>query len=458
VRSELGERAGAVLERVARGLPTGATADLRLEREHWGTMRLANSAILQPHFEETTHLSLRVAVDHRLGTATSSDLSSEGIDRAAAEALSLARAAPRDRTFPGFPREAGRPKRTPFSPSTARLSPEAQARIAGQLLHGAGAERKERRVSGVLNIGLSELAVANTSGLVRDSRRSTAQASVQVDEPEADPPRSGWAEAASWEARGLDPEALGRQAAERLATTAPISLAPGKFRVLLDIPAASEVFGWLAQLGFGGHAEVEGWSCLRKKRGRRVAPSAVTMIDDPTAPASMPQSIDFEGVATRATPLLSEGVVGPPVVDLSTGGKLRRKPTGHALPPEAPWGDFGPMPTHALVAPGDARFDELVRETRRGLLVTRFHYIRAVDPSRSLLTGMTRSGTYWIERGEIQAPVRNLRFTESMLAAVAGVELLGRERGRVSDERGLFAVTTPPILTKAFRFTSATLF
>jgi predicted Zn-dependent protease len=87
------------------------------------------------------------------------------------------------------------------------------------------------------------------------------------------------------------------------------------------------------------------------------------------------------------------------------------------------------------------------------------HYVRVVDPSLGIITGMTRDGTYRIEKGEVVGPARNLRFTESVIGALHGAELLGRTRHiHNSDERGAFSSTCPALLTKSFRFTSATLF
>jgi predicted Zn-dependent protease len=181
-------------------------------------------------------------------------------------------------------------------------------------------------------------------------------------------------------------------------------------------------------------------------------------VDDPRSRATLPASIDYEGVATRATRLIDHGVAGPAVTDTVISGRLGQALTGHALPPESPSGDWGPIPTHLLLGGGDASEEEMIRATRHGLLVTRFHYVRIVDPGLGIITGMTRDGTYRIERGEVVGPARNLRFTESILTTLRGTELLGRARRTYSDERGGMSVTCPALLTKSFRFTSATLF
>jgi PmbA protein len=443
-----------------RDLPAGVSADARVTRSAWTTIRFANGRVHQPHFERTTHVSFRVADEGRLGTATTVDLTPEGVATVVRAARALAGIAPVESKFPGFPADSSRrPATIAFSRSTAQLGPEQVTRIAERILSSADERARGGRIAGAVNVGSQELRVVNSRGLDRTTRSSAAVASVLVDRPERDPPVSGWSDGAHWEVARLSPETLGREAAERVATSAPQSVEPGKYRVVLRDSAVASLLEFLGHLGFGGNAEQEGWSCLRKRRGRRIAPESVHLVDDARSSASLPAAIDYEGVATRALPLIDHGVAGPAVTDVVTSGRLGRPLSGHAFPPESPSGEWGPVPSHLLLSGGDAREEELIRETRRGLLVTRFHYVRVVDPGLGIITGMTRDGTYRIEHGEVVGPARNLRFTESILTTLRGTELVGRAR-RVhnGDERGVFATTCPALLTRSFRFTSATLF
>jgi len=449
------DRVRAALE----ALPAGTSADARVTRSEWTTIRFANGRIHQPMHERTAHLSFRVAEASRLGTATTVDLSAAGIAAVVREARALARVAPVEKSFLGFPTD-GRPKpaSVPYSASTVRTSPEAATRIAETILAAAASGAPGGRTAGVVNVGGESLHVLNSTGLDRSTATSAAHTNVLVDRPERDPPVSGWSEGAHWDVRRLAAERVGREAAERVAASTPEAVAPGRYRVLLRAPAVSELVSYLAFLGFGGHGEVEGWSCLRRQRGKRVAPSEVDLRDDARSPLTFPTAIDAEGVATRATPLIERGIARPVVTDVLTAGRLGRALSGHALSPEAPSGDWGPIPSHLLLARGDAREEELIRETRRGILVTRFHYVRVVDPGRSIITGMTRDGTYRIEHGEIVGPARNLRFTQSVLETIRDTELLGRELRFTGSERGGAAATVPDLVSRSFRFTSATLF
>jgi PmbA protein len=450
--------AALVAEAIA-SLPAGVSADARLTRHTWTTIRFANGRIHQPHLERTTRLSLRVAEGGRLGIATSTDLTSDGIRGVLRTARALAHIAPVEPKFPGFPREGSpRPATTAFSAPTAALGPDGATRLAERAIAAAREGAPDGRIAGVVNVGAISRRVLNSTGLDRGYRSSAAEGSLLVDRPDRDPPVSGWSEGAHWDASRLDPDRIGREAAERVARTAPTAVKPGAYRVLLRGEAVSEALVFLSTLGFGGNGEVQGWSCLHRLRGKRIAPEFVHLVDDARSRDTLPAPVDAEGVAARATPLLDHGVVGPPVTDTVTSGRLGRPLTGHALSPESPSGDMGPFPTHLLLSPGDASEEEMIRATRRGLLVTRFHYVRVVDPGRGVITGMTRDGTYRIDHGEIVGPARNLRFTDSVVSLLRGAELLGRSRRMYADERGGLAMMCPAILTGSFRFTSATLF
>ena len=432
---------------------------MRVVRSVRTAVRFATSRITQPHFERSTHLSVRVFEAGRLGTAIGGDLSRDGVAQLVGTARALARVSVEEPKFPGFPDGGGSAVRpTPYSRATARLTPEAVTRIAERLLSSALDAAPGARVAGLVNVDATELSVLNTSGLDRGTAQSSGQASVLVERPEGESPVSGWADGAHWDAARLKPEDLGREAAGRVARTPPLSAKPGAYRVVLASTAVADLLAFLAILGFSGHGEEEGWSCLLRRRGRRVAPPSVTLWDDPRSPLSLPLAIDFEGVPTRRLALLDHGIVGPAVTDLVTAGRLGRGLTGHGPPPEAPFGDWGPVPGNLVMKAGDASFDELVKATGNGLLVTRFHYVRTVQPGRGVITGMTRDGTYRIRRGEIAEPVRNLRFTESVLTALAGVAAIGKAAERHAPDAVSSIATCPALALRRFRFTSATLF
>jgi len=136
----------------------------------------------------------------------------------------------------------------------------------------------------------------------------------------------------------------------------------------------------------------------------------------------------------------------------TTGALAGTGSTGHAMP--AP-NTHGGVPTHLLMEAGRASLDDLVAGLERGLYVTRFHYTNVVHPVTTSITGMTRDGTFLVEDGRIVGGVRNLRFTQSCLDALAGCEEVGRDVELATD---LFygASLAPAVRLAGFTFTSTT--
>jgi len=160
---------------------------------------------------------------------------------------------------------------------------------------------------------------------------------------------------------------------------------------------------------------------------------------------------DAEGVPKQRLDLLTAGVCCDLPYDAQTAARAGRRSTGHGLPAPNP---YGPFPTNMVMAAGDQSIDELIGGMDRGLLVTRFHYTNPVHQKKVIITGMTRDGTFLVEGGRIVGPVRNLRFTESYLDVLAGVEAVGRDRRCVRGFLG--ASVVPAVRVSSFEFTGVT--
>jgi PmbA protein len=149
--------------------------------------------------------------------------------------------------------------------------------------------------------------------------------------------------------------------------------------------------------------------------------------------------------------LLERGVCRGVVHDAQTAARDGVASTGHGLPAPNPW---GPFPLNMLMAPGTTPREDLVAGLDRGLLVTRFHYTNPVHPKLAIITGMTRDGTFLVEGGKIVGPVRNLRFTQSYLDALACTVDVSQERKTLKGFLG--GVVVPAIRLDGWTFTGTT--
>src|SRR5207247_3397716 len=113
-----------------------------------------------------------------------------------------------------------------------------------------------------------------------------------------------------------------------------------------------------------------------------------------------------------------------------------------------------PFPTNIVMPGGTAAQDELISTVKRGILVTRFWYIREVDPRTLVLTGLTRDGTFLIENGKIIRPVKNFRFNESPVSMLNNIEVMGKSERAIGAESTELPVRVPPMLVRDFTISS----
>jgi predicted Zn-dependent protease len=148
---------------------------------------------------------------------------------------------------------------------------------------------------------------------------------------------------------------------------------------------------------------------------------------------------------------IENGVARAVAYDSYTAAKEDKQSTGHATPA---YFNAGPFPTNLFMTAGNSDLDEMISSTEEGILVTRFHYTNIVEPMTTVITGMTRDGTFLIEGGKVTRPIRNLRFTQSILEAFKNIEMISRTRERIAGEGATYVV--PALKIRNFRFTGKT--
>ncbi len=419
--------------------------EVLLMHEWGGLTRFAGSAIHQSTWSENTELRIRVVAGGRNAVAATNDLSPEGAVRAAKQAREMAMVAAPDPDWPGLAPAAPVEDEGAFDDATASVTPEARAEAVARLVaacppgfHAAGAHET----------GASEVALISTEG--QFCYAPTTQASITTVIAGGDG-GTGFAEAFAGRIDDIDPGVVGERAASKAtASGSPRDLPPGDYDVVLEPAATSTLVGFLSYLGFGGRALLEGRSCLSGKEGTQIASRLISMTDDALDPLMLGIPFDFEGTPRTRVDLIRDGVFRSGVTDRRTAKQAGGASTGHALPPPEP---EGPFPLNVRVAPGDETLDELIASTGRGLLVTRFHYSNVVDPTASVITGMTRDGTFMIEDGQIAYPVKNLRFTQSILEALTNTRGVGRDL-ELASEFFFSASLVPALAIVGFRFSS----
>jgi predicted Zn-dependent protease len=408
--------------------------------------RFASSQIHQNVAETNTQVNLRFVLGRQIGVASTNRMSDDSLRELARSAGRIARLQAELEDFRGLPGPGTRIE-VGGAAAAATMDASPETRAAGARAAIAAADDAGVLAYGSFKTVTERVAVANSPGIRAAEDRTYAHLITVCMGPDGE---SGYAEAAAVDVDAIDAAAIGREAAGKArASRGPQPLEPGDYPVVLEEYAVVDLLDMLGYMGFSALAVQEGRSFFEP--GKRIGSELVSIWDDATDPAGTPASFDYEGVAKQPVELVDRGVCREVVYDAQTAGKAGRESTGHGLPAPNPW---GPFPLNQFMAAGDQERDELIGGLERGLLVSRFHYTNPVHPKLAIVTGMTRDGVFLVEGGEIRGPVRNLRFTQSYLDALAGVEAVGRSRRLLRGFLG--SVVVPAVRISSFTFTGAT--
>jgi len=410
--------------------------------------RFANSEIHQNVAERSRTVNLRFVSGKRIAVLSSGRTDDDGLRLIVERAAAIVRNVEELEDWAGLPSPDGanaiHPEAT-WSDATAAATPELRADGVRAVI--AAADAAGVTAFGSFATSTDSIAVANSAGIRASERRSSSQLITVHMSPGGG---NGYAEAVAMDASTIDAAAIGREAATKArASDNAVGLEPGDYPVVLEEYAVVDITDYLGYLGFSALAVQEGRSFV--ELGKRIGSDLVTVVDDGADPAGLPMSFDYEGVPKQRVPLIENGVCRNLVYDTQTAAREGRRSTGHGLPAPNP---YGPFPLNTIMSAGTTPRDELIGGLDRGLLVTRFHYTNPVHPKLAIITGMTRDGTFLVEGGKIVGPVRNLRYTQSYLDALAGVTAVGDTRKTIKGFLGGAAI--PPVRIESWTFTGAT--
>jgi predicted Zn-dependent protease len=408
--------------------------------------RFANSHIHQNLASDDDHVRLRVVVDGgRIAQATTTRLDDDGLERLVEGTIAAARLCPPDPAYPGLAHPAELATVDHWDEATAAATPDARAEVVADFV-GAGPDLEG---AGYCSTDADTHVLCTTTGIRYASRATMAQVDAIHRAAAVDgPPTDGYGQITSQRLADLDGRATGDRAAAKATMGAnPIELAPGTYEVVLEPRAVAAMLLFPAWLGFNGKAHAEGTSFVHL--GEQQVDERIDLWDDGTDPRALGRPYDAEGTPKGRLDLVSAGVSVGLAHDRRSAALAGVEPTGSSIGQEA----FGGYPGDLFLRGGDETPAQLVAGVERGLLVTDLWYNRILDPKTQVVTGLTRNGLFLIEDGEITQPVQNLRYTQSVVGALAPGHVLGigDDAQLVGNEGGI--VHVPSLRLAAWAFT-----
>jgi predicted Zn-dependent protease len=437
--------------RLLKAVVQGSSADQTeavLLTEDSSLTRFARSTIHQHVGEKNGTLILRVVLGKRIAVVTTNILDRPSVKDSLEKAISLAKVQRPNEAFISLPGPKAIPEIETFSKNISSLTPAKKGKMIKDLL--TLLKGKGFHGSGAFSNGEVELAVVNSLGVEAYQKYSDVFFHLIAEDGRG----SGYASFVSRDPDQFDIGSLAQKAVLKASKGEPVEVGAGEYEVVLEPYAVSELLSFLGYLGFNALAVQEERSFFCNQFGKKMVDEMVTIYDDGLDPQGLQVPFDFEGIPKQKVTFFEKGIAKEVTYDSFTAGREGRGSTGHGL--IAP-NTEGPIPINLLMKEGDSTLDEMIRSVRKGIYVTRFHYTNVVEPMKAVITGMTRDGTFLIEEGEIKQPLKNLRFTESILKALSRVSAISTDRkvsseGTVYSRRFVTGTVAPAIKVDGFNF------
>lgn len=424
-----------------------------------GNTRFAGNEITTSGGTTDTQVTVTSTIGRRRASATTNILDDESLKRTVAFSESLARLSPEN---PELMPELGPQSYANvngFFDTTASLNPEARASATKKSIDAAEAAGRSAGsifVAGFLQANAGANAIATSKGLFAYHRSSSADLSITARTP--DGTGSGWSSMGARDWGAVDAAALGRVAAQKaVASRNPKAIEPGLYTVVLEPQAVADIMPQLVG-AFNARTNDEGRGTFSKqgggtKLGEKIADERVTIYSDPTDSQLLAQPFANDGTSLNRVVYIENGILKNFSYDRYWAQKQGKTPTtggggGGFGGGGGGGGGFGGAGGGIKFVGGSKSTEELIAGTERGILVTHFFYIRFLDPRTVLLTGLTRDGTFLIEKGKVTQALKNFRWNESPLFLLSKIDEIGRAEPTSAGQ------VMPAIRARDFNFSS----
>jgi predicted Zn-dependent protease len=390
-------------------------------------------------------LAITSSFGKRSGTVTTAQFDDDSLQRAVRAAEEIARLSPENpEAMPVLGPQTITPGKAYFD-DAATASADWRASSVETAI---SLSKKQDVVSaGFVETQAAMQAVASSKGLFAYDRFTSADYNLTARTP--DGTGSGWASKSFNELRLLDPGTLAAAAIDKAARTkAPMAVEPGKYTVVLEPAAMADLLAFMMFSADARQAD-EGRSYFSKKGGgnrigEQILDEKVQIYSDPAYPIAPTVGFDNEGLPIAKNVWVEKGVLKDLFYSRFWADKMGKKPTAG--------------PSNLIMDGGKASMDDLIAGVERGILVTRFWYVRPLDPQTIMITGLTRDGLFMIEKGKITRPVKNMRWNESPIVAFNNIDAMTPAERVVSGEGvggGGLSVVCPAARIREFTFSSS---
>jgi len=407
------EEARKIMEK-ALSFSTADACEINLGGSESGNIRYARNTVSTSGHRSNQTLVVQSNFGKKSGTATIDEFDDASLEKVVRRAEELAKLSPENPEFMAPLGPQTYDESVTYSDATANITPEYRAKVADSSIGPAAA--KDVTAAGFFDDSAGFSAMMNSNGLFAYNKSTSANFTVTM--RTNDGTGSGWVtrdlnDVSKFDAVEASNLAIDKAVMSREAK----AIEPGKYTVILE-PAAS--IGLLNRMfgALNARTADEGRSFMSKegggtKLGEKIVDERINIWSDPQHPDVPTSTWNGSGQPLKKMKWIENGVVK----NLAYGRFWAKEKGVEPVP----------FPSNGIMDGGDASLEDLIKSTKKGILVTRLWYIRNVDPQTLLYTGLTRDGTFYIENGKIKYPVKNFRFNESPIIMLNNLETLGKQ-------------------------------
>ncbi|GAA0858451.1 TldD/PmbA family protein [Aliiglaciecola litoralis] len=411
-----------------------------LEGKTAGNIRYARNTVSTAGEESDVELFVQSTFGKRTGVATINEFDDVSLEKVVRRSEELAKLAPENEEYmPLFGKQSYLESKT-HSPNTAKVTPADRAAAAEASI--VPSKKNKLVASGFLEDEETFTAIMNSKGLFAYNTSTNVDFSVTI--RTEDGKGSGWVTRNYTDVSQLDTAKASQIAIQKaMGSVDGKELEPGKYTVILE-PAASVTLLENMARNFDQRSADEGRSFLSKKvkdgeegptnkLGEKMFDERVNIYSDPQDPTAPTAPFSWDGYPRKRTDWVKNGVI----TNMFNSPYWAKKTKT----------EYIPRGGNLIMTGGSESLEDMIKNTRRGILVTRLWYIRSLDPQTLLYTGLTRDGTFYIEDGKIKYPIKNFRFNESPIIMLNNIEALGKPQ-RIDGNM------IPPMKIRDFTFSS----
>lgn len=392
---------------------TADACELNMGGSESGNIRYARNTVSTAGHQSNQTLVVNSSFGKQSGTATIDEFDDASLEKVVKRSEELAKLSPENPEFMAPLGPQSYDESISFVEATANITPEDRAKVAGASIEPGS--QQDVTAAGFLDDSSGFSAILNSNGLFAYNKSTNVDFTVTM--RSNDGTGSGWVSRDFNDIRKFDAAKASQIAIDKAVMSREArAIEPGKYTVILE-PAASEdllgnMFG-----AFDARTADEGRSFMSKdggtKLGQKIVDERVNIWSDPLHPDVPTSTWNGEGMPLKKMKWIENGVVKNLAYSRYWAEQKGVTPV--------------PAPNNFIMDGGDASLEDLIKDTKKGILVTRLWYIRGVDPQTLLYTGLTRDGTFYIENGKIKHPVKNFRFNESPIIMLNNLETLGQQ-------------------------------